>query len=162
MVDVVAGVVGTLYNLPFSPQAVDITKQPDLVLGENGVAFVKGQTTATVNGVPTTVDEIISFNLGYVPPNLGPSVPPTPNWTYQAAAGITLSLIEATAGNGLAARSTDQTGADTILIFSPGGTSLDVGGLSQTDYYSNGLWVGASGGGAATEVGLLIQAAMSS
>jgi hypothetical protein len=51
-VDVVAGV--TLYNLPFSPQAVDITKQPDLVLGENGVALMKGQTTATV----------ISFNLG--------------------------------------------------------------------------------------------------
>ena len=63
----VAGVVGTLYNLPFSPQAVDITKEPDLVLGENGVAFVKGQTTATVNGLPTTVDENISFNLGYVP-----------------------------------------------------------------------------------------------
>ena len=179
-VDVVAGVVGTLYNLPFSPQAVDITKQPDLVLGENGVAFVKGQTTATLNGVPTTVDEIISFNLGYVPPNLGPGVPPTPNWTYQAAAGITLSLIEATAGNGLAAKSTDQTGTDTVLIFSPGGTpsgmarrqttrlgansvaSLDLGGLSQTDYYSNGSWVGASGGGAVAEVGLLIQAAMSS
>ena len=63
----VAGVVGTLYNLPFSPQSVNITKQPVLVLGDSGVAFASGTTTATVNGVPTTVDEIISFNLGYVP-----------------------------------------------------------------------------------------------
>jgi hypothetical protein len=118
---VVAGVVGTLYNLPFSPQAVDITKQPDLVLGENGMAFVKGQTTATVNGVPTTVDEIISFNLGYVPPNLGPGVPPTPNWTYQATAGSTLSLVAATAGNGLIAKTTNQGGADTVIRMAPGG-----------------------------------------
>src|SRR5271155_692303 len=30
-VDVSGGIVGTLYNLPFSPQSVDITKQPVLV-----------------------------------------------------------------------------------------------------------------------------------
>jgi hypothetical protein len=47
-VDVSGGVVGTPYNLPFSPQSVDITKQPVLVLGENGAAFAKGSTTGDV------------------------------------------------------------------------------------------------------------------
>src|SRR5271163_4478770 len=74
-VDVSGGAVGTPYNLPFSPQSVDITKQPILVLGENGVAFAKGQTTATINGIATTVDQIASFNLSSG----------APNWTYQAA-----------------------------------------------------------------------------
>ena len=169
----VAGVVGTLYNLPFSPQAVDITKQPDLVLGENGVAFVKGQTTATVNGVPTTVDEIISFNLGYVPPNLGPGVPPTPNWTYQAASGLSLSLIMSTAGNGLLAKSTDQNGNDTSLTFDSLGDPPTQGmlvrlsngqrltpdaqqsGTSQIDYYTNGLYLGIQNGGPVSIAGSL-------
>jgi hypothetical protein len=169
-VDFSGGVVGTPYNLPFSPQAVNIAQQPDLILGENGVAFASGMTTATVNGTQTQVSQIASFNISSG----------EPNWTYQGASGTTLSLIEATAGNGLAAKSTDQTGTDTVLIFSPGGTEsgmvrrqtkpmgansaapADSSGLSQTDYYSNGLWVGASGGGATAEVGLLIQAAMSS
>ncbi len=111
-VDFSGGVVGTPYNLPFSPQSVNITKQPDLVLGENGVAFAKGSTTVPINGVQTTVDQIASFNIGSG----------AVNWTYQATSGTSLSLVEATAGNGLAARSTGQTGADTILIFSPGGT----------------------------------------
>ena len=139
-------------------------------MGENGVAFAKGSTTVPINGVQTTVDQIASFNIGSG----------AANWTYQATSGTTLSLIEATAGNGLAARSTGQTGADTVLIFSAGGTPSgmnrarttllgansaappDFSGLSQTDYYSNGLWVGSSGGGIASEVALLIQTAMSS
>jgi hypothetical protein len=142
---------------------VDITKQPDLVLGENGVAFVKGQTTATVNGVPTMVDEIISFNLGYVPPNLGLGVPPTPNWTYQAASGLSLSLIMSTAGNGLLAKSTDQNG--TSLTFDSLGDPPTQGmlvrlsngqrltpdaqqsGTSQIDYCTNGLYLGIQNGG---------------
>jgi hypothetical protein len=150
-VDVSGGAKGTPHNLPFSPQAVDITKQPDLVLGENGVAFAMAQTTATINGSTTTVDQIASFNV-----NSGASG--AANWTYQGTTGITLSLVEATAGNGLAAKSTDQTGTDTILIFTPGGTPSSMarrqttrlgansvaaadlgGGLSQMDYYSNGL-----------------------
>jgi hypothetical protein len=163
-------VVGTPYGLPFSPQAVTVGQYPDLVLGESGVAFASGSTTATVNGAPTVVSQIASFNISSG----------ALNWTYQATTGITLSLVEATAGNGLAAKSTDQTGTDTVLIFNSGGTEsgmvrrqtkqlgpnsaapADSSGLSQTDYYSNGLWVGASGGGAAAEVGFLIQAAMSS
>jgi len=35
-VDVVSGVVGTPYNLPFSPTTVAFGKSPTLVLGENG------------------------------------------------------------------------------------------------------------------------------
>jgi hypothetical protein len=176
-VDVVAGVVGTLYNLPFSPQAVDITKQPDLVLGENGVAFVKGQTTATVNGVPTTVDEIISFNLGYVPPNLGPGVPSSPNWTYQAASGLSLSLIMSTAGNGLLAKSTDQNGNDTSLTFDSLGDPPIQGmlvhrsdarnltpngqqsGVSQIDYYADGVYLGIQSGGPVSLAGSISEVA---
>ncbi|MDR3675075.1 MAG: hypothetical protein P4N24_06265 [Acidobacteriota bacterium] len=37
--DVVAGVVGTPYNLPFSPKTVSFGQSPAIVLGENGVAF---------------------------------------------------------------------------------------------------------------------------
>jgi len=90
-VDVSGGAVGTPYNLPFSPQSVDITKQPDLVLGENGVAFASGMTTATVNGVQTQVSQIASFNISSG----------VPNWTYQAAPGDTLSIIEATDDGGV-------------------------------------------------------------
>ena len=99
--------VGTPYGLPFSPQAVTVGQYPDLVLGESGVAFASGSTTATVNGAPTVVSQIASFNISSG----------ALNWTYQATTGITLSLVEATAGNGLAAKSTDQTGTDTVLIF---------------------------------------------
>src|SRR5208337_3804792 len=106
------GAVGTPYNLPFSPQSVDITKQPILVLGENGVAFASGMTTATVNGTPTQVSQIASFNVSSG----------VPNWTYQAAAsGLSLSLIMSTAGNGLLAKSTDQNGNDTSLTFDSSG-----------------------------------------
>ena len=45
-VDVVSGVVGTPYNLPFSPTKVAFGQSPTIVLGENGVAFASGQTTA--------------------------------------------------------------------------------------------------------------------
>jgi hypothetical protein len=71
-VDVVAGVVGTPYNLPFSPQSVNIAQQPVLVLGDSGVAFASGTTTATVNGTPTQVSQIASFNISSG----------APNWTY--------------------------------------------------------------------------------
>jgi len=89
--EVSAGVVGTPYNLPFSPQSVTPFVSPTLVLGENGVAFASGTTTATVNGTPTQVSQVASFNLSSG----------APNWTYQATAGDTLSIIEATAGGGV-------------------------------------------------------------
>jgi len=90
-VDFSGGAVGTPYNLPFSPQLVDITKQPDLVLGDSGVAFASGMTTATVNGTPTQVSQVASFNISSG----------APNWTYQATPGDTLSIIEATDDGGV-------------------------------------------------------------
>jgi hypothetical protein len=90
-VDVSAGVAGTPYNLPFSPQSVTPFVSPSLVLGENGTAFASGQTTATVNGAQVAVDQIASFNV----------TSGAPNWTYQATAGDKLSVIEATAGGGV-------------------------------------------------------------
>src|SRR6202035_2194723 len=81
-VDVVGGVVGTPYNLPFSPTTVTFGQSPTLVLGENGVAFATNSTDA-VNG-----PVVASFNLssGAV------------NWTYQAATQYTLALIAASDG----------------------------------------------------------------
>jgi hypothetical protein len=87
--DVLNGAVGTPYNLPFSPQSVTPFVSPTLVLGENGVAFASGTTTAA-DGV-TQVSQIASFNLSSG----------APNWTYQSTAGDTLSIIEATAGGGV-------------------------------------------------------------
>ena len=90
-VDVSGGAVGTPYNLPFSPQSVNITQQPDLVLGESGVAFAEGPTTVTINGALTPVDQIASFNISSG----------SPNWTYQAPAGDTLTIVEATGDGGI-------------------------------------------------------------
>ena len=87
--DVTNGSVGTPYNLPFSPSSVQPFVSPALVLGENGTAFASGTTTAA-DGV-TQVSQIASFNV----------ISGAPNWTYQAAAGDTLSVVEATAGGGV-------------------------------------------------------------
>jgi hypothetical protein len=90
-VDVINGVVGTPYGLPFSPQTVTPFQSPDLVLGESGTAFASGTTNVTINGVQTPIDEIASFNV----------TSGAPNWTYQAAAGDKLSMIEASADGGV-------------------------------------------------------------
>jgi len=87
--DVMNGVLGTPFNLPFSPQSVSFQQSPILVLGENGAAFASGQTTAA-DGV-TQVSQIASFNL----------TSGTPNWTYQATAGDTLTIVEATYDGGI-------------------------------------------------------------
>jgi hypothetical protein len=169
--DVTNGIVGTPYNLPFSPQSVTPFQSPTIVLGENGTAFASGSTTITINGAQVSVDQIASFNL-----NSG-----APNWTYQGAQGTHLSIIEATLGNGLTAKSTDQNGIDTVLLFnSSGGQSnamrkalrsaskvlagqpTGVSGFSNIDYYSNGWWVGTSGGSSVAILGSMIQSAMSS
>jgi Bacterial Ig-like domain (group 3)/Bacterial Ig-like domain (group 2)/Galactose oxidase, central domain len=169
--DVTNYVVGTPYNLPFSPQSVTPFQSPNLVLGENGTAFASGSTTATVNGAQVSVDQIASFNLSSG----------APNWTYQASQGLHLSIIEATAGNGLAAKSTDASGVDTVLLFdSSGGQSPAMrrflrsawrsmrqnqpalSGFSSIDYYSNGWWAGTGNGSAVAILGSMIQSAMSS
>jgi hypothetical protein len=101
---VVSGAVAATYNLPFSPKTTTPGQSPTLVLGENGTAFAAGPTT-TSDGTNTSVDQIVSFNLssGAV------------NWTYQAAAQSTLSLMDSTAGNTLIAKITDQSGNDTLV-----------------------------------------------
>jgi hypothetical protein len=104
--DVVSGQVGTPYNLPFSPKTLESGKSPTLVLGENGTAFGASSSTTT-DGTNTAVDQIASFNV----------TSGTVIWSYQAAAGNELSIIAATAGNGLVAKTTDQNGADTVIRF---------------------------------------------
>src|SRR5208337_1476483 len=135
-VDVTGGVVGSQYNLPFSPQSVDITKQPDLVLGENSVAFASGMTTAAVNGTPTQVNQIASFNI-----SSGAS-----NWTYQAATGNTLSIVAATQGGGLSAKITNSQNIDTVMSLDGfGNPTTDFGGFSQLNYLDSGSWLGLLG-----------------
>jgi hypothetical protein len=105
-VDVISGVVGTPYNMPLSPNALSAT-QPTLVLGENGTAFA-------TNGTDTNIGPVVaSFNL----------TSGSLNWSYQAPAGSTLTMIAATAGNGLVAKTTDQGGADTVMRFDSTGAS---------------------------------------
>jgi hypothetical protein len=167
--DVINGVLGTPFGLPFSPLSVTFQQSPALVLGENGVAFASGQTTAG-DGV-TQVSQIASFNIASG----------AANWTYQSTPGNSLSIVEATAGNGLAAKSTDQNGIDTVLLFNSSGVQSQaiqrilrtasksmvqrqtaLSGFSNLDYYGNGWWAGTSNGSAVAVFGSLIQAAMSS
>jgi Bacterial Ig-like domain (group 3)/Bacterial Ig-like domain (group 2) len=161
--DVVAGVVGTPYNLPFSPTTAKFGQSPTIVLGENGTAFGAGPSTAT-DGTNAAVSQIASFVLSSG----------TPNWTYQGTAGNTLSLIAATAGNGLVAKITDQSGNDTVLTFNSSGmqgqarrsssrSSLKpiveaaISGLSNADYYAtNGSWLGLIGNNSVAVLGNFI------
>ena len=147
-VDVVGGVVGTPYNLPFSPTTVTFGQSPTLVLGENGVAFA-------TNGVDTVNGPMVasfSVSSGAV------------NWTYGTAPQNTSSIIEATSGNGLVAKTTNQSGSDTVLNFSSGGGILDqpLGGLSHVDYYSNGQWMALTTSGFEAVFSDAIQSATSS
>jgi hypothetical protein len=169
--DVTNGTVGAARSLPFSPQSVGFGQSPMLVLGENETAFASASTTTTINGVITPVDQIISFSL-----SSGAT-----NWAYQDTPGNHLSIVEATFGNGLAAKSTDQNSIDTVLLFNSSGVlnpatrkalrsasksmsqvPSELSGFSNVDYYSNGWWVGTSNGSAVAVLGNVIQSAMSS
>jgi hypothetical protein len=148
IVDVTAGVVGTPYSLPFSPTTVTFGQSPTLALGENGVAFAT-DTTDSVNG-----PVVASFNVASG----------TVNWSYQAAPQYALSIIEATSGNGLVAKTTDQSGRDTAIIFNSSGTQTPSGlsGMSSLDYYSDGWWLSLTGGSPSVVFGEMVQPAMSS
>jgi hypothetical protein len=169
--DVVGGAVGAAHSLPFSPQSVGFGQSPMLVLGENGTVFASASTTTTVNGVITPVDQIVSLSL-----SSGAT-----NWAYQDTPRSHLSIVEATLGNGLAAKSTDQNSIDTVLLFDSSGAlsptihkalrsasksaaqlPSELSGFSNIDYYSNGWWVGTSNGSAVAVLGNVIQSAMSS
>jgi hypothetical protein len=84
-VDVVAGVVGTPYNLPFSPTTLSFGQSPTIVLGQNG----DGITTNGTDAVNGPVVASFSLTSGSV------------NWSYQGTAGDTLSIIQATADGGV-------------------------------------------------------------
>jgi hypothetical protein len=173
---VVGGVPGPAFDLPFDPHSVTgdndpFSKKPlSFVLGENGVAFGKGLAAAT-DGSNLDADQIAAFDL-----NSGSLY-----WKYQDPLRHNLSLIEATLGNGLAAKSTDQNGIDTVLLFDSSGTpgmamrkvlraaaksmpqnQTALSGFSNVDYYSNGWWVGNSGGSPVVLAGMIVQSAMSS
>jgi hypothetical protein len=134
-VDVAAGTVGVPYNLPFSPSSVTVGQFPNLLLGENGVAFATdGQDTT--NG---PVVASFSVNSGAV------------NWTYQVEPQYTLSLIAAADGNGLAAKTTDQSGNDTVVLFDANGNPTSEawtsGPVSDVDLFvANDAWVGTTSG----------------
>jgi hypothetical protein len=137
-VDISAGVVGTPYNLPFSPSKVTFGESPTLVLGESGVAFASGQTTAA-DGV-AQVSQIASFALSSG----------TSNWTYQAPPWYKLSLVAATTGNGLVARTTDASGADSVIRFdpsSPGIPTVDAwtsAGYKQVTFFASDAFFATS------------------
>jgi len=99
--DVTNGVVGTPYNLPFSPQSVAFGQSPTLVLGENGLAFATDGVDA-VNG-----PVVASFNVssGAV------------NWSYRAGTQSTLTIVAVISDGSLAVN-------DSQL----GVTQLDTGG----------------------------------
>jgi hypothetical protein len=161
--DIVAGVVGMPYNLPFSPITVTFGNPPTLVLGESGTAFATNGTD-TVNG-----PVVASFGVS------SGSV----NWSYQAGPQFALSIIEATSGNRLVAKTTDQSGIDTVLVFNSSGVQGQarrvvgrlgprpmvgggLSGFSNLDYYSGGWWLGSTGGAYVAVLGNVIQSAMSS
>jgi hypothetical protein len=121
-VDVVAGVVGTPYNLPFSPKTVAFGKSPTIVLGESGVAFATNGTD-TVNG-----PVVASFNV----------TTGAPIWSYQAGASSTLSIMAAIADGSLAVNDS-QNGI--VQIATTGSASQVTGALGSVPEYSwGGNW----------------------
>jgi hypothetical protein len=125
--DVVNGVPGAPYNLPFTPSSTTAGDYPELVLGENGVAFASGSST-TLDGTNTNVQQIASFNIANG----------SPNWNYQTPAPDSLSIVAATAGNGMVSKATDQSGNDTVLRSdSSGSTASDTwsqSGFAHVDF----------------------------
>ena len=110
VVDVSAGVVGTPYNLPFSPPTVAFGQSPTLVLGDNGTVLATNSTD-TVNG-----PVVASFGLtsGFV------------NWSYRAAPQSTLSIVAASAGGGIAINDS-QAG---VTLLDPNGNPSQIGGTA--------------------------------
>lgn len=136
-VDVTNGVVGTPYNLPFSPQSVTPFQSPTLLLGENGATFA---TDGTHTDPQNSNDgpKIVSFN----------PVSGSVNWTYQVATQYTLAFITSASGGGLAAKSTDQNGNDTVIRFdSTGAATIDPWTGTHVDYYIGNEWTGITSGG---------------
>ncbi|MGA7218663.1 MAG: hypothetical protein WBX38_10135 [Candidatus Sulfotelmatobacter sp.] len=136
IVDVAGGVVGLPYNLPFSPTTVTFGQSPVLVLGESGVVFATDSVDA-VNG-----PMIASFNFS--------SGALKVNWSYQAAARYSLSIIASASGNGLVAKMTDQSANDTLLWFDPIGTLTTDTWSATSIQYADNEWLALSNSVAAS------------
>jgi hypothetical protein len=109
---------------------------PDMVLGDNGAYFINlyGES----GGGITAIDEATGNQL----------------WTWTASSG-NLEIIAATAGGGVAVTNTLPNGQENVVMLDANGNptyetwgtagGLDAYGvLSNSSYYSNGLWVGTS------------------
>jgi len=140
--DVSSGTVLSTYALPNSPQGQlvpigsdGLPIQPPLVLGENGTAFTSYPPTGPI---PPTVT---SFNL-----NAGSA-----NWAYQAPPQTSASLVTLTPSNGIAVKTTDSNGTDTVTLFDAGGNASILGTAGSSLSYSwQGAWNGISNGLMAT------------
>jgi uncharacterized protein YjdB len=131
--DVVAEVVGTPYNLPFSPTTVAFGKSPTIVLGQGGIAFATNGTD-TVNG-----PVVASFNVATG----------SPIWSYQAGTSSTMSLMAAIADGSLAANDS-QNGV--VQVGTNGSASQVTGPLGTVPQYSwDGNWY-VQGSEAASEL----------
>jgi hypothetical protein len=113
------GVVGTPYNLPFSPKTVTFGQSPTLVLGASGVAFATNGTD-TVNG-----PVVASFGVtsGFV------------NWSHQAGTQSVLSIISANSDSSLAINDS-QNGV--IQLDTSGNATQITGFLGSVPNYSWG------------------------
>ena len=70
------------------------------------------------------------------------------NWTYQAATQFRLSLIASVSGGGVAAKTRDQNGNDTVIRFSStGAATVDPWTGANVDYFIGSEWTGIMSGG---------------
>ncbi len=94
----------------------------EMVLGDNGTAFVNGGGTVT------------AFDLTSM----------APLWTYQAPTGNGMSIITSSAGGGLVAKTTDGSNYDTVIRLDPTGTpTTDNWTGAQLDYSNGGTFTAA-------------------
>jgi hypothetical protein len=130
------------YDMPMAPtqvannQASGFPAYLQLVLGENGVAFV------------SYVSNIVSFSVA------SGSV----NWNYQATPQNYLNIIASTVGNGLVAKTTNLNGLDTALSFDPtGSVTIATWTGSNISYWAGSYYPGSSPSGTTEYFGDIIQ-----
>jgi hypothetical protein len=124
--DVVGGVPSPAYDLPFTPKTISAGEYPTLVLGENATAFATGLTTTT-DGTDQDRSQIAAFAV-----NSG-----TPAWSHQTTVDNPTTIVAATAGNGVVAKTTNTTGQDTISRFDSSGAAAtpdSTPNLSKSSY----------------------------
>jgi hypothetical protein len=141
---VVAGVPGTPYDLPFTPNTTAAGTYPELLLGENGNAF------ATDGSDSTNGPQIVNFGL-----DSG-----IPNWSYQGQAQDAFSFVAAVAGGGVAAKRTNS--GDALIHIDPSGiATVDPPmALSGSDYWTLGRFLGFLNSGFQMAQGVTLEVSM--